>query len=125
MTYVPVPKGKIKTYLCVGWALKTPAIFLQDTTYYPVTYQMMQDFFWDMPPLVYKPDLADCDNYAFIYKGIADRKGNVVGIVLGLYNGKLHVWNVALTTLGVFQIEPQTRRAFKHDRHYIPMIVLL
>jgi len=114
--------NRVKTYCKIAWALRTFNVLLQDIVYYKCQVAMLQNI---KVSLAYQPETADCDNFAFIYKGAADRFGNSVGIVYGMYNHKLHVWNMALTVDGIYQVEPQNNYIFKSDRAYKPMVVLI
>ena len=125
MVYVPKQQGKIHTYFQVSLALRTPVVLLQDNKYYPVCLHELVEFMKSMPIIPYQPDINDCDNFAFRYKGIADGKTNAVGIVLGRYMNLLHVWNMALTNDGVRQFEPQYGHCFTWDIRYRPLVVLL
>ena len=125
VTYIPKLQGRITTYIQIAWALKTPVVLMNDVTYFPCIYEDITSFLDCMPELEYKPDIADCDNFAFIFKGIADTQYNSIGIVFGKFGGGLHAWNVAVTNRGVYQVEPQNKMIFKKHPEYRPMIVVI
>ena len=116
-----------KVYFKVAWACKTPFVFLLDRKHKTITRGKMMEFYLWMPNLEYVPELRDCDNFAFMYKGIADRQTNAVGIILGWAKwARLpHLWNTGLTDEGVLQIEPQNAYIFKRDLNYRPWIVII
>ena len=115
----------LKTYFKVAWYCKTPLVFLLDRRYKPISKDILHFFYRKMPDLDYIPELRDCDNFAFIYKGIADRQTNVVGMVVGKSPSGLHCWNIALTDEGIHQLEPQTGQLFKKRKGYRPLIVIM
>lgn len=125
MVYIPKAQGRVKTYLQVAWALQTPVVLLMDNNYYPTLLEMLHEFQGEMPLMPYVEDKHDCDNYALTYVGIAVSKTNAVGIIVGRYKKTMHVWNMAITVSGVWQIEPQSGYIFRHYKDYRPMIVLL
>lgn len=117
----------IKVYFKIALALKTPFVFLLDIEYDLINKKHMGLFYKMMPDLSYIPNYMDCDNYAFIYKGIADRMTNSVGFVLGWAKWAqcLHCWNIGICRNGIYQIEPQNGDIFKHKQGYRPILVII
>jgi hypothetical protein len=81
-------------------------------------------YYTQMSHCAYQPEIHDCDNFAFEFKGIADKSTNTVGLVFGYMHG-LHCWNCAITPNGLIQIEPQTGEVFRRKKEYFPIIVLI
>ena len=115
----------VKVYFKLAWAYKTPLIFMLDCRYETTTIKRLGMFCNDMPDLTYIPELRDCDNFGFIYKGITDRQTNAVGLVIGRVPAGLHCWNVALTDDGPYQVEPQTGWIFKKLKGYRPLVIII
>lgn len=98
----------LRMYLRVAWACKTPFILPLDMKYKLLS----KNEFFDIGVALaadfkYITDISDCDDAAWRFKAEASRrKENGVGLVIGWMKG-LHVWNVAITEDGVFQVEPQ------------------
>lgn len=113
-----------KVYFKVAWACKTPLVFLFDKKYETITKTLMRQFYNSMPSLGYLTEVRDCDNFGFIYKGIADRRTNAVGLVIGR-TSVLHVWNMALTKQGVEQIEPQNGKIVTKNKRYRAWVILI
>lgn len=116
--------GVVKLILKLVWNLRTIFILPLDLQYRIIPYQLLrviaQQIF-----IIYKPELADCDDFAWLYKAEASkREENGIGLVIGWYRG-LHCWNVAITDKGVLQIEPQTGNIFRWNIHYIPILVII
>ncbi|GAI17460.1 unnamed protein product [marine sediment metagenome] len=104
-------------YFTIAWSCKTPLVFLLDKKYETITKTLMRQFYNWMPSLNYIPEKRDCDNFGFIYKGIADWTTNAVGLVIGRTSG-WHLWNMALTKQGVEQIEPQNGKIVTKNKRY-------
>lgn len=113
-----------KVYFRVAWACKTPLVFLLDKKYETITKTLMRRFYDQMPDLSYIPEIRDCDNFGFIYKGTADRTTNAIGLVVGRTSG-WHMWNLALTKEGVEQIEPQNGNIVTKKKRYRVFIVII
>ncbi len=113
-----------KVYFKAAWFFRTPIVFLMDKRYEMTTKELMKRFYDQMPSLKYIPEIRDCDNFSFIYKGIADRTTNAVGLIVG-WTSVLHVWNMALTKQGIQQIEPQTGKIFTKKKGYHAFIVII
>jgi len=113
-----------KVYFKVAWACKTPLVFLLDKKYETITKTLVRQFYNWMPSLSYIPEQRDCDNFGFIYKGIADRATNAVGLVIGRTTG-WHLWNMALTKQGVEQIEPQNGKIVTKNKRYWAWAVII
>ena len=107
--------------------LKTPLLLFLDLSYQYIPESKILEYFNLMPKLPYIPDKRDCDNYAFMFKGVADADSNATGVVIGwaTWAKSFHAWNVALTDKGVIQIEPQTGEVFRTKKGYIPMVVII
>jgi hypothetical protein len=95
-----------------------------DMKHYPITLQTVNDYYSRMDKKPYQPEIHDCDNFAFEFKGIADRESNAVGIVFGRMGG-WHCWNCALTDEGLRQIEPQNGEIFQTKKGYRPLVIIL
>lgn len=112
-------------YLGVTWALKTLFVIPIDLNYQKISFDDLSVLFkYDEMP--YVADFYDCDDFAMVFKVSASKlKINIVGIVVGLFQGKWHVWNCAVCDKGVFQIEPQNKYIFQRDSKYKPMVVII
>jgi len=113
----------LSIYFKIAFALKTPFIWLMDSQYETISKAKLTELCCNMPDLSYIPETRDCDNFAFIYKGIADRTTNAVGIVVGKVAGGFHAWNVALGEDGIYQVEPQNG-LIVHEG-YRPLVVII
>lgn len=118
-----------KAYFKVAWALKTPFVFLMDTKYVLLTPAEAQGaYVRELCHLQHIPDFFDCTAFSWVMKGLAHQdKINSFGFVIGWakWAKALHAWNCILTSLGVFQLEPQQGRMFRRDRSYRPLFVIM
>ena len=79
---------------------------------------------YQVKELYYHPEVFDCDDYAWVFKGMASRKKlQAVGLVVGWRHG-LHCWNIAVTREGIYWIEPQTGR-YDLKGGYKPWLVII
>lgn len=113
----------VKLWFKLAWQFKTPFVFPMDTIYYPITEDQLLELY-DEFPHDYKwiPEVSDCDDAAFVFKGIASRhKINAIGVVTGKGLGGAHAWNCVLLDKGIVQFEPQNGKIVK----YRPMAVVI
>uniref|UniRef100_A0A6M3L3R3 Agglutinin C-terminal domain-containing protein n=1 Tax=viral metagenome TaxID=1070528 RepID=A0A6M3L3R3_9ZZZZ len=112
-------------YLKTAWALKNPFVIPIDLNYKRISLDDLSVLF-QYEQLPYMADFYDCDDFALVFKASASKlEFNTVGLVIGLLDGKWHVWNCAVCDEGVFQIEPQQARVFKRDSKYKPVGVII
>lgn len=108
----------LKLYLKLAWHCKTPFIFLFDTKYKPTTLAILLQLTHLMPDMDYIPDYLDCDDFAWVYKALACKRGiNSVGLVIGWHRG-LHCWNIGMTRDRIYQVEPQGGAVFQKRKGY-------
>jgi len=122
---------RISTSKRIYWKLlrkyRTPLIGMLDKTYYAIPYTYLALYARKTNSLLkYVPALGDCDNFAFVYKGIADRECNAVGIIYGTYKGVPHCWNIAFTEEeGLIQVEPQSELKGARLEGYKPIVIVI
>ena len=114
----------IKLWWLILKTFRTPLFIPLDMKHEPVTEDKLRQFFLSMPPMSYRAEYQDCDNFAMVYKGIADRETNAVGLVFGWCHG-WHLWNMAITENAVVQIEPQNGSVFTESKDYRPIIIFV
>ena len=103
-------------------SLRTPFIFLLDKRYKEAKISQIMKYMTSRP---YVPDFFDCDDYAWLFKSKAIERGITgVGFVIGFYKFRLHAWNVLLGD-EIYQVEPQNGIAFKRNKNYIPLVVII
>ena len=113
-----------KTYFKLAWFLKTPFILLLDNRYKPIPYRLIKEL-CEAIGLVWGEDFSDCDDFAWLFKAEATKRGlNGAGFILGKHHG-WHSWNVALTEYGPFQVEPQNGRIFQKLKDYRAWLVIM
>ena len=115
----------MRLYIKIVTTLHTPFVYFLDREYKSVSQRDLLRFYDEMGGMVYRPEFSDCDNFAFVYKGIADRETNAVGIVIGKLGGNMHCWNMAHKEGSIVQIEPQTGYIFTRNKRYKPLVVLI
>ena len=114
----------IQLWLKLAWKLRTPFILPLDLRYQVATLEQVKAI--PMPPMTYTPEIRDCDDFAWVFKGMAAQAQiQAVGMVIGRGLGGLHCWNCAVTADGVFQIEPQTGETFQKKKGYYPGLVII
>lgn len=125
------PWGYWKTYFSVAWALKTPFVCLLDRRYKCVSADTARNICESLG-ITYWEDFSDCDEYAWLFKAEAIRRGlNGAGFVIGKRGSSFgldrgyHAWNIILTEYGVRQVEPQNGTVFKQLKDYRPWMVIL
>ena len=115
----------LKLYFKLAWFLKTPLILLLDTRYKPIGYGLIRTLCKAIG-LTWDKDFSDCDDFAWLFKAKAIRRGlNGVGLVVGRMGGKPHCWNVALVEYSLYQVEPQTGMTFKKLSNYRAWFVII
>ena len=115
----------MKLYIKIVTTLHTPFVYFLDRKYKSTTQKDLLRFYDGMKDMAYSPEFSDCDNFAFVFKGIADRETNAVGIVIGKLEGGMHCWNMAYRDGAIVQIEPQTGYIFTRDKRYKPLVILI
>lgn len=123
--YLEIMWNWLKVYFSVAWALKTPFVRLLDKRYKLVSADTARDI-CEALGITYWEDFSDCDEYAWLFKAEAIRRGlNGAGFVIGRMGGKSHCWNIILSEFGVRQVEPQNGTVFKQLKEYRPWMVIL
>lgn len=99
----------LQVYFKVALACGTPFVFLMDKEYEPLAIAwVIRRVKETWEKWKYIPETHDCDDAAFMFKGVF---GHSVGIAFGWR----HAWNVILCKDGVWHFEPQTS-AFSIER---------
>ena len=122
-------KRMIKWYQ-LFWKLlkkaKTPLILPLDFDYEVMNEMELNNLIieYDIKELYYKAEIFDCDDFAWVFKGLASkRKIQPVGLVIGRRKGIWHCWNVVITEKGTYFIEPQTGRIV--EKGYKAWIIII
>ncbi len=92
-----------KVYLKVALACRTPFVFCLDRRYRPLNLEAVKQF--SVAPWQYRPEVNDCDDAAFAFKG---KYGHGVGIACSF----THCWNIVLCDQ-IWHVEPQNGSMFK------------
>ena len=100
-----------------------PFILPLDSRYEPITQAELDNLIteYQVKELYYHPDIFDCDDFAWVFKGLASKRKLQVGFVIGWHHG-LHCWNVVITDK-VNWIEPQSGKI--NQRGYWPWLVII
>ena len=118
-----------KTYFRTAWALKTPFVLLLDRRYKLISADTAREICEALGTTYeegYKPEVFDCDDYAWLYKAEGSRRQiNGIGFAIGRYKGFWYCWNVILTPYGVRNVEPQNCAIFKKLRDYKVWAVII
>jgi len=104
---------------------KTPFVYFLDTKYDYVSNVVVSRLLRNklISKFKYESDVSDCDDAAWIFKGLASsEKENGVGFVIGWHSG-LHCWNVVLGKDGVYQLEPQNGKTVSSG--YRPLLIII
>lgn len=116
----------LKTYLRVAWTCKTPLVFLLDTEYKLISLATLKEIAARIKRrFKYIKDISDCDDAALLFKAAAsERQENGVGLIFGKTPRGMHAWNIAMCTIGLREVEPQTANIGKR-KGYKPWVVII
>lgn len=100
-----------------------PLVLPLDTEYKTCTQEDIDRLMADFSAYGFKwlTNIFDCDDFAWVFKAMAARKGLPVGFVIGWHNG-LHCWNVYITDKAHF-IEPQNGEI--DPKGYLPILTII
>jgi len=111
------------------WQFKD-RVFITDLEYVELSMEALRGFltFWRryvLPNLMYRSEVFDCDDFSIYLKAKAyeyfDFQVNSFGLAYGwLCYGNdcgYHMWNVAVTDVGVVFVEPQLGEALRYKRN--------
>jgi len=115
----------LDVYFKLVSACATPFVLFLDTKYNYVTNVVVSRLLRNklMSKFKYESEISDCDDAAWIFKGLASsEKENGVGFVIG-WHGGLHCWNVVLGKDGVYQLEPQNGKTVSSG--YRPLLIII
>ncbi len=100
-----------------------PLVLPLDTQYQTCNEEDIQRLCADFSALGFKwtTNIFDCDDFAWVFKAMAAKRGLPVGFVIGWHNG-LHCWNVYISDKAHF-IEPQNGEI--DPKGYLPIMTII